>query len=328
MIAQDVREELAKLGYRSLDEIIGKYELLKVNKELEKEFPKCKNVDLSNILLNLKPKKYEGNDKPIKLPSPLNTKILEDIDIKQAIENGKKVEKSYKIKNIDRAVGTPLAYIISKKTKGKGLAQDTIVLKFKGYAGQSFGAFLPKGVTLILEGNANDYIGKGLGGGKIIIKNKYSKAEDVLGGNTILYGATSGELYIAGNVGERFAVRNSGAIAVVEGCGEHGCEYMTRGTVLILGNVGVNFGAGMTGGVAYVLDENIEHKINKDYVKLSYLTKKDKERVKTLLEKHYKYTNSKKAKRLLKNFEDTVKILRKVTSIKYGNIGIVEPSKD
>ncbi len=325
MIAQDVREELAKLGYRSLDEIIGRYDLLRVNKEVIKQFPKCKNVDLSNILLNLKPKKYEGDDKPIKLPSSLNEKILGDEDIRQAIENAKKVEKSYKIRNTDRAVGTPLAYIISKKTKGKGLPEDTIILKFKGYAGQSFGAFLPKGVTLILEGNANDYIGKGLGGGKIIIKNKYAKENDVLGGNTILYGATSGELYIAGNVGERFAVRNSGAIAVVEGCGEHGCEYMTRGTVLILGNVGVNFGAGMTGGVAYVLDENIEQKINKDYVRVSYLTKKDKERVRKLLEKHYKYTNSKKNKRLLENFEDTVKVLRKVTSIKFGNIGIIEP---
>ena len=325
MIAQDVREELAKLGYRSLDEIIGKYELLKINEDVIKEFPKCKNIDLSNILLNLKPKKYEGNDKPIKLSSPLNEKILEDKDIKEAIEKGKKVEKNYKIKNTDRAIGTPLAYIISKKTKGEGLPEDTITLKFKGYAGQSFGAFLPKGVTLILEGNANDYIGKGLGGGKIIIKNKYAKENDVLGGNTILYGATSGELYIAGNVGERFAVRNSGAIAVVEGCGEHGCEYMTRGTILILGNVGVNFGAGMTGGVAYVLDENIEQKINKDYVKVSYLSKKDKERVKKLLEKHYKYTGSKKAKKLLDNFEDTSKVLRKVTSIKFGNIGIIEP---
>lgn len=313
-IARHVRETLAELGFRSLDEIIGKGYLLK---KVEKD-------DFSKIRVEQVFESYNESHaiiskKIINIPkgNELNEKIINELS--DFITQGKSVVKCYEIKNTDRSVPLRLNYLISKIYKNEGLKEDTIKILFEGTAGQSFGAFNHKGVSLYLKGEANDYVGKGMFGGRIVIYSDNSKVsyKNYLAGNTVLYGATGGELFIAGRVGERFAVRNSGANAVIEGAGHHLCEYMTGGVVIVLGGVGLNIGAGMTGGVIYIYDEldNLGLRINKGYVKISHMDEKDHEIIYNFLEKHYFYTMSERAIFMIKNFNNTSKNFKKVIPI-------------
>lgn len=292
-VAREVREILASMGYKSLKDIIGKLELLE---------KKPTRVKLESLLSGY-PKdapRYrlvERNDNPA---ITLNEDIANELY--EFIKNRKPLERYYKISSKDRSVGATLSYHIAMLYKDEGLPEDSINLYFEGVAGQSFGVFNHRGVNLFLKGMANDYVGKGMYGGKIAIRpHQYDKKSLTLAGNTILYGATGGELYIAGCVGERFAVRNSGAKAVVEGVGHHALEYMTGGTVVNIGDFGYNVGAGMTGGKAYFYDEYniLQDKINDSYVVLRDLTQEDIDIIINMLELHIKYTDSPLAKNIL-----------------------------
>jgi glutamate synthase (ferredoxin) len=238
---------------------------------------------------------------------------------KPAIERGEKVTGELAIRNVNRVVGTITGSEVTRKWGAKGLPEDTIHLKFNGSAGQSFGAFMPKGMTFELEGDANDYFGKGLSGGKVIVrppaKATFLAEENIIIGNVALYGATGGEAFIRGMAGERFAVRNSGVDTVVEAVGDHGCEYMTGGHVVVLGPAGRNFGAGMSGGIAYVLDENgtFAANVNLQMVDVETLTEPvEIIRVKVLIEKHLKWTESNRAKQVLANWDASVKQFVKI----------------
>lgn len=318
-IAQEAREIMAKLGIKTMDELIGRVDLLEI-KQLTKD--KLKGLDLSSILYRPElPSRIQGRHviaQEHKIDDVLDKKLIEIS--KPALEKGSKVSGSFEVKNTFRAVGTMLSGKIAKIYGDKGLPEDTITLNFKGSAGQSFGAFATKGLKIMLEGDANDYLGKGLSGGKIILvpskESAFTPHENTIAGNTLLYGATSGEVYIQGMVGERFSVRNSGATAVVEGVGDHGCEYMTGGTVAILGEVGKNFGAGMSGGIAYVLDEkgSFIDKCNKQIVEIKSLENKDYAKVKNLIQAHYEYTKSLKAKAILQDWEIYKQKFLKVSS--------------
>jgi glutamate synthase (NADPH/NADH) large chain len=322
-IAQEIREILAELGFKSLDELIGRTDLLEMNKAIEHW--KAKGIDLSNILYsprvekNIATKCIESQDHGI--DNILDRKLIELS--KDALDGKDSVEINLPIYNTNRTVGTMLSGEVAKRYGGEGLAEDTIKLNFKGYAGQSFGTFGITGITYILEGQGNDYIGKGLFGGKIIVKApknvSYKSHENIIGGNTCLFGATRGQAYINGRVGERFAVRNSGAYAVVEGLGDHGCEYMTGGRVVVLGETGRNFASGMSGGIAYVYDINgvFESKINKLMVISEKPGKDDITQIKSMIEKHYKYTGSLRAKEILDDFENKVQKFVKVISPRY-----------
>ncbi len=316
LIAEDVRQILARMGYRSLEEIIGRIDLLEENEELKERYPLAKKLKLKNLLKTpvYRLKRRELPYNPVS--SPLNERIVEEV--LPHIKRGEKVVKEYRIKSTDRSIGVPLAYHIAKLYGNEGLPTNLVHLKFKGIAGQSFGAFAPSGVTLELIGEANDYVAKGLGRGTVILRFPQEFSQDprdnVIAGNTILYGATGGALFAGGVVGERFAVRNSGAVAVVEGAGQHACEYMVRGIVLILGKVGKNFGAGMTGGTAFVLDPQIREKINFDYVEIRRLNRQDIDVITSLLMKHYKFTKSPTAARILEN-RALLESIRKVVPI-------------
>jgi glutamate synthase domain-containing protein 3 len=229
-----------------------------------------------------------------------------------------------KIHNYNRATGATLSSLVSKRYQSKGLPEDTISVSFSGSAGQSFGAFLAPGITFKLEGDANDYLGKGLSGGKIIVsppkKSTFRPEKNIISGNVNLFGATSGEVYFHGRVGERFCVRNSGALAVVEGVGDHGCEYMTGGRVIVLGKTGVNFAAGMSGGIAYVLDENqlFDTRCNLEMVDIEPVSLKDDiEFLNKYINKHVRYTNSKYARELLNNWEEILPYFVKVMPVDY-----------
>jgi glutamate synthase (NADPH/NADH) large chain/glutamate synthase (ferredoxin) len=246
---------------------------------------------------------------------------------KPAIERGEKVILNLPIRNVNRTTGTLLSSRIAKTHGPNGLPEDTISIKFTGSAGQSFGAFLVKGVTLTLEGESNDYIGKGLSGGKIIVFPPkdvlFVPEETILIGNTSLYGATQGEAYFYGMAGERFAVRNSGAHAVVEGTGDHGCEYMTGGVVVVLGRTGRNFAAGMSGGIAFVLDElgKFQGRCNTGMVELEQVTApEDKQLLHGLITKHFMYTGSRKAKQVLDAFDATLPQFVKVMPVDYKRV--------
>ncbi|WP_457569283.1 glutamate synthase large subunit [Desulfurobacterium sp.] len=300
-IAEDVRRFLAEMGYKSLKEITGKSDILKPDTEKIKKFTKASELDLDYILKPSIP--FERRSYPYNaVESPLNDRIVQDAE--PYIEHGEPFTGRYIIKNTDRGIGIPLSNLLIRKF-GKDIPKSIVKLYFEGTAGQSFGAFLSTGINLFLKGVANDYVGKGLGGGLIVItfpeNFKGNPSENVIAGNTLLYGATGGALFAAGRVGERFAVRNSGAIAVVEGAGQHACEYMVRGVVAVLGEVGMNFGAGMTGGVAYVFDDEIEKKINSNYVTVKELSRKDADFLKVLLNKHYRFTKSERAAEILEN---------------------------
>jgi len=258
-VAEEVRELLAELGHRSLDEVVGRVDLLQ--SDIPLEHPRAKSLNLNAILADVDPSRLRPrkrlqprNDRPE--PEPLNATILREAW--PIVEAGGRFERSYIIRNVDRTVGATLSGAIADRYTDAGLPEGSARLHFKGSAGQSFGAFGIAGVHLRLEGEANDYVGKGLGGGEVVVRPPHTLAAEgpqVIIGNTALYGATGGRLFVAGRAGERFAVRNSGATAVVEGLGHHGCEYMTGGVVVVLGSVGRNFAAGMSGGIAYVLDE-------------------------------------------------------------------------
>ncbi|MFN3947394.1 MAG: glutamate synthase-related protein, partial [Aquificaceae bacterium] len=316
-VAQEVREILAEMGVRSLDEIIGRRDLIEI--KTYDHLPGSKRVKLEEFLREDYPKGMslrclqERNDNPRR--SELAKRLEEDV--LPYIERGERFYGEYTIRNIDRSVPTRLAYHIAVRYRDEGLPEDTINLVFRGTAGQSFGAFNHKGMSLTLIGDANDYVGKGMYGGRIVIspKDLEDNHNHVVVGNTCLYGATGGEMYVKGRAGERFAVRNSGAIAVVEGTGMHCCEYMTGGIVVVLGPVGVNFGAGMTGGYSYVLDRDIDRKINAEYVIVRGLREEEEEELKRLIEKHFKYTQSPWAKHILENWRSFSEGFRKVIPI-------------
>ena len=259
-VATEVREILSSLGFKSINEIIGRTDLLS---QVNKGASNLDDLDLNPLLVQADPGenlRYCKDNHINKVPETLDEKIWSDI--KDNINISKKNNFEYQIENTFRSVGTRLSHHIYKKFGNEKLNDETINIKLLGSAGQSLGAFLTKGICLTVEGDCNDYVGKGLSGGKIIVKtavnSKLIADQNTIIGNTVLYGATSGKLFASGQAGERFAVRNSGSFAVVEGCGAHGCEYMTGGTAIILGAVGDNFGAGMTGGMAFIYDEKNE----------------------------------------------------------------------
>ncbi len=304
-IAREVREWLAKMGFSSIEDIIGKAYLL--SKKDWEDNKKTKKIEIENILEKYNKNTHKFCKTTINIPSgnDLNIKICEDLE--QKIEKHQEIIRFYSIKNTDRSIPVRLSYLLSKYYKGNPIPEDLIKIRFEGTAGQSFGAFCQRGLYLELIGIANDYVGKGMAGGKIIIRSKdlSETSKNYLAGNAILYGATGGHLFIAGRVGERFAVRNSGANAVIEGAGHHLCEYMTGGIVCLLGNTGLNVGAGMTGGIIYILDElnNIESRINKDYVKVEKIPEEKLAILFDLITQHYFYTESPKAYYIIKNWD-------------------------
>jgi len=322
-VAQELREIMSKLGFRTVDEMVGQSQ--KINMEEAVKNYKTKGINLSKILY--KP------DVPENTPLKNNTKQdhnLENVldftilkEAKLAIEKKVKMSLSYEIKNTDRTVGTIVSNEISKLYGAKGLPKDTLKLNFKGAAGQSFGAFGAHGLTLTVSGNTNDYFGKGLSGSKIIVKvpkeASFKSEENVITGNVALYGATAGEAYINGIAGERFCVRNSGATAVVEGVGDHGCEYMTGGTAIILGDIGRNFAAGMSGGVAYIYKSKKFDKrnFNQEMIEFENPSNQDLDLVKKLIENHFTYTSSKIAERFLNNWEKESKNIIKIMPTEY-----------
>ena len=322
-IARELREYMAKLGFRTLDEMVGHAELLK-KKDVLTEAEK--RVDLSRILATNTYEDPNAVDTPFDFELETTkdeTILLKNADILKAIKSGSKATAKVDIINTDRAFGTLLGAEITRNNPD-GLKDDTITVECKGAGGQSFGAFIPKGLTLKVSGDSNDYFGKGLSGGKLIIsapaEAAYEAEENIIIGNVALYGATSGEAYIAGMAGERFCVRNSGATTVVEGVGEHGCEYMTGGRAVILGPTGKNFAAGMSGGIAYVYDEDnhLYRNLNKDLVLMEKVeVKADRLELKEMLEKHVKYTGSVKAKKILDNYDECLPKFKKIIPADY-----------
>lgn len=326
-IAQDVRETLAEMGYTKLDDVIGHTELIDFKPTADHW--KAKYVDLSKILFTPK----ENNTNSIRSSKPQFHKIDKVLDreliklAQPALERKERVEIVKDINNTDRTTGAMLAGEVAKRYGGEGLPADTIHATFKGSAGQSFGAFVTSGMTLRLEGDANDYLGKGLAGGKLIVVppkgSTFKPEENIIIGNTVLYGATSGEVYINGMAGERFCVRNSGVIAVVEGTGDHCCEYMTGGRTVVLGPTGRNFAAGMSGGLAYVLNTggNFDFFCNMGMVELSLIEDlTDNKELKDLITRHYQYTQSPLAKRILDNWSEYVTQFIKVLPIEYKKV--------
>ena len=320
-VAQELREYMAQLGVKTVDELIGRTDLIRERDDLEKNT----RIDLSAVLyggFNGKSAShamhYDNKDVfDFKLPETPDEKVLiKKLDPAQNKEKGGKA--SIEVKNTDRAFGTLLGAQITRSC-GDKLDDDTYCVNCTGAGGQSFGAFVPKGLTISLTGDSNDYFGKGLSGGKLIVscpeKATYAADENIIIGNVALYGATSGSAFINGVAGERFAVRNSGATAVVEGCGDHGCEYMTGGRVVIIGSVGKNFAAGMSGGIAYVLDpkDTLYKKLNKSMVALEAVSDKyDVQELKSLIEAHAKATGSKKAKDILADFAGYLPHFKKI----------------
>ena len=309
-VANEVRAILANLGHRSLNDIIGRPELLQPVDLAD--YPKTGTLDLSEILMPADPTgtqpRYHLQKRNNRDDVSLDDQIL--VDAKEAILQKTSIQLSYPIRNTHRTVGAKLSGEIAMRYGDAGLPDRTIQCNFRGSAGQSFGAFCISGVQFVLTGEANDYVGKGMAGGEIVIKAaptaQFPTYENTIIGNTVLYGATGGSLYAAGRAGERFCVRNSGATAIIEGVGDHGCEYMTAGTVVILGETGRNFGAGMTGGTAYVLDEKqqFEKKYNSDWVKLEKVTgETDIKNLMALIQNHVVYTGSEYAEKILTNWE-------------------------
>ena len=310
-IAEEVREILADLGFKSLNEVIGRTDLLR---QVSKGSPNLDDLDLNPLFVQADPgknKRYCEKPEINSVPDTLDQKLWPEIENK--IDKKEKINQEFEIQNTDRAVGTRISYHLYKKFGNNNLDENSIELNFKGSAGQSFGAFAIKGLKLILKGDANDYVAKGLSGGTIVIKlqdeSNLVSNENTIIGNTVLYGATSGKLLAAGQAGERFAVRNSGATAVVEGCDSNGCEYMTGGNIIILGDIGDNFGAGMTGGMAFIYDpENqFDKKVNPESV--VWQTPETKfwiEHLRKLIQEHAIETNSTISKKIVENFENEI----------------------
>jgi len=315
-VAQEVREHLAALGFRSLQEAIGQTEMLDTRPAIEHW--KSAGLDLSPILhlpADMDPEaprhRIRGQDHGL-------DKALDNTLIQLAeggLADGTPVRLDLPVRNVNRTVGTMLGYELTRRWGGAGLPEGTIDITLTGSAGQSFGAFLPRGITLRLVGDANDYVGKGLSGGQITVRPDprapFTAEHHIIAGNVILYGATSGEMFLRGIVGERFCVRNSGALAVVEGVGDHGCEYMTGGRVVILGTIGRNFAAGMSGGVAYVLDLPTQ-RVNPEMVDLDPLEDEDRAFLVDAVTKHHAETGSAVAHALLADWDAAVDRFGKV----------------
>ena len=338
-MAEEVREIMASLGFRTINEMIGRREALDVRPAVDHW--KAHGVDVTRLLAPVKPAEgvavYNCETQDHGLDKALDHQLIKQA--KDAIENGTPVSLEYPIKNINRTVGAMMSGEIALKHGHEGLPDDTIHVKFTGNAGQSFGAWLSRGVSFELVGDANDYVGKGLSGGRIAVypspKSPIVPEENIIVGNTVLYGAIAGECYFRGIAGERFAVRNSGAAAVVEGCGDHGCEYMTGGTVVILGETGRNFAAGMSGGIAYILDEagNFDTLCNQGMVELEPIDPNepddgtadvasdpmrfDARRLKGLIENHLRYTGSSRAKHILDNWDAYLPKFVKIMPVDY-----------
>jgi glutamate synthase (ferredoxin) len=313
-IAEELREIMASLGYRTIEEMVGQSQKLDTNQAIEHY--KAEGLDLSSILHQ--PKNYHSRTKhntekqDHQLENVLDNQIIQDAHL--AIYRKEKMQLSYKIHNTDRSVGAIISNEISKIYGATGLPSNTLQVDFTGSAGQSFGAFTTSGITFTVDGNTNDYLGKGLSGGKIIIKKpvkaKFKAEENIIVGNVCFYGAIKGEAYINGIAGERFCVRNSGITAVVEGVGDHGCEYMTGGKVVVLGSTGRNFAAGMSGGIAYVYDPTNKFRnglCNMEMVDFDEIDSNNETELKNLIENHVQYTNSEKAKEILDDWDESIK---------------------
>jgi glutamate synthase (ferredoxin) len=317
-IAQDLREYMSKLGCKTVDELVGRTDLLTAKEGVTSG--RAGKVDLSNILANPSYEKMDYSHKKVydfELEKTKDEKVLLK-KLGKALENGEKKKIELDVTNTDRTFGTIFGAEITRKY-AESLEEDTFTVKCNGAGGQSFGAFIPKGLTLELAGDSNDYFGKGLSGGKLIVYPpkgiKFKEDENIIIGNVALYGATSGKAYINGVAGERFCVRNSGATAVVEGVGDHGCEYMTGGRVVILGRTGKNFAAGMSGGIAYVLDEDrtLYTRLNKQLISVESVTDKyDVFELKEMIKEHVAYTNSSKGKEILDNFGEYLPLFKKI----------------
>jgi glutamate synthase domain-containing protein 3 len=318
---------MAEMGFAAMDEMIGRVDMLDMRDSIEHW--KAKGIDLSAIFHNPPVPGRVGR----RYLTPQNHGLEQALDYKlidyarEALERGTSIELKLPIRNTHRTVGAMLSGEVARRTGSAGLPDDTVRFHFSGSAGQSFGAFLVKGVTLTLEGEANDYVGKGLSGGRIVVYppkgSKFSPEESIIVGNVILYGATSGEAFFNGMAGERFAVRNSGATAVVEGVGDHACEYMTRGIVVVLGPAGRNFAAGMTGGVAYVLDETGEFNsagCNRASVDLEPLEAEDVSVVQELIRRHQALTGSARAQHILNNWDALLPKFTKVFPHEYKRV--------
>jgi glutamate synthase (NADPH/NADH) large chain len=317
-LTQELREIMAELGFRTVNEMVGQVDCLDIRENISHW--KYSKLDLSPILYKEPASLYTGLHKQEEqdhgLNGVLDWKLLAAAG--PALEQQQKVFAEFNIRNTDRTVGAILSNEISKKYQSKGLPEDTLHFKFIGTAGQSFGAFNASGITLELEGDANDYFGKGLSGARLIVypsvNSGFIPEENIIIGNVAFYGATSGEAFIRGKAGERFGVRNSGANAVVEGVGDHGCEYMTGGRVVILGNTVRNFAAGMSGGIAYVYDVNGKFPplCNQEMVDLDPVGEEDLAELKDMIQKHYAYTASTVAKFVLDDLENQLKNFVKV----------------
>ncbi len=327
-IAEEVREFMAKLGFRTINEMVGRADMLDTRKAIGHW--KASGLDFSKILYQPDVGPEVGRFCQIQqdhgIEKSMDVQMLLKI-CEPALSHGEKVHCTLPIQNTHRVVGTVLGSEVSRRWGLEGLPEDTIVLNFKGSAGQSFGAFVPRGVTLALEGDANDYVGKGLSGGKMVIyppsQSTFTPEENIIIGNVAFYGATSGEVFVRGMAGERFCVRNSGVRAVVEAVGDHGCEYMTGGRVVVLGRTGRNFAAGMSGGIAYVLDTagDFETRCNQQMVDLEKLTDPEEiAEVHTMIEKHAEYTSSTRARNILAIWEDMVPRFVKVMPKDYKRV--------
>ena len=325
-IANEVREYLAQLGFRSLQEAVGRVEML--NAKHAVDHWKARGLDISPILAvpqnpyNQTP--FYSTPQDHGLDDALDNELIAKCD--SALKTAQPIALEYSINNTNRTVGTMLGYEVTKRFGETGLPDATISIRFTGSAGQSFGAFIPKGIELRLEGDSNDYLGKGLSGGRIILhpdkRAKFVAHENVIAGNVIGYGATSGEIFISGIVGERFCVRNSGATAVVEGVGDHGCEYMTGGRVVVLGATGRNFAAGMSGGIAFVydIDEEFQSRVNNELVDLVALDESDLVWLEQIIRRHHELTNSVRANDVLANWQVAKTMMRKVLPRDYARV--------
>ena len=327
-VAEQVRELMAQLGFRNMNEMIGRVDMIEMKSAIDHW--KARGLDFSSILYNPQVPGKVGKRCLIPQDHQLN-EVLDHSLMEQArasIENAVPTEFHMPIRNVHRTVGAMLSGAIARKHGAKGLPDDTIRIAFTGSAGQSFGAFLAKGVSLTLEGDANDYVGKGLSGGRIVVypskRATFPPEENILIGNTVLYGATSGEAFFSGVAGERFAVRNSGATAVIECLGDHGCEYMTNGTVVVLGRTGRNFGAGMSGGLAFVYDpqgEFVRVRCNQAGIDIEPLfDPEDVRQLELLIKRHVEYTRSPLGKRILARWPSTVAHFVKIFPHEYKRV--------
>ena len=325
-VAEEVRELMAELGFRTMDEMIGHVECLDTRKAVDHW--KASGLDISPILAvpenRYDQTMYQSVGQDHGLDEALDQQLIE---LSQpAIQDGHTVSIDLPIRNVNRTVGTLLGHEVTKRWKGAGLPDGTIDITLTGSAGQSFGAFVPSGIQMRLIGDANDYLGKGLSGGRLIVHPHetapFVAEEQIVAGNVIAYGATGGEIFLRGVVGERFCVRNSGALAVSEGVGDHGCEYMTGGRVVVLGETGRNFGAGMSGGIAYVYDRagDFASKVNPEMVRLEELDDEDRAFLRSTIERHLEYTGSAVAHGILASWEVDVAAFRKVMPIDYKRV--------